>query len=140
MALFPTTAASITDPAQILTQSPRLEFDFTSTHSGDYQVSVYAIPTHRINSTRGLRYAVAIDDQQPQIVDFEQSANNNSKAWQEDVIRNTNVTVTTHNIPSPGKHTLKIFMVDPGVVLEKFVVSHGPLPPSELGPPETQRK
>ena len=137
VAVFPTTTASITDPAQIPTQSPELDYDFTTTNSGPYQVGVYAIPTHRINAMRGLRYAVAIDNEPPQIIDFDQSSSNNSKAWQEDVIRNTNLTSTTHTIAAAGNHTLKIFMVDPGVVLEKFIVHLGDLPPSDLGPPET---
>jgi hypothetical protein len=140
MAVFPTTAPSIADFSTLTAQSPEMDYNFDLPITGKAQVSVYAIPTHRINSTRGLRYAVAIDDEQPQIVDFEHSASDNSRAWQEDVIRNINVTVTNHTLADPGKHTLKIFMVDPGVVLEKLVVSHGPLPPSELGPPETVRK
>ncbi len=30
-------------------------------------------------------------------------------------------------------------MVDPGIVLEKLVVSQEPVPPSYLGPPESYR-
>jgi hypothetical protein len=36
-----------------------------------------------------------------------------------------------------GYHTLKIWMVDPTVVMERIVVSHGILRPGYLGPPKS---
>jgi hypothetical protein len=39
------------------------------------------------------------------------------------------------SIASAGYHTLTIWMVDPGVVLERLVLNLGPLRPSYLGPP-----
>lgn len=140
LAVFPTITPSITLPGQIILQSPELDYDFVTPNAGSFQVTVYAVPTHRINATRGLRYAVAIDGQQPQLVDFEQaSGDSTNRVWQQNVIRNASVTRTQHTLPDPGHHTLKVFMVDPGVVLEKFVVSSHPLPESEFGPPETGR-
>lgn len=140
LAVFPTTVASIAAPDQIVKQSPELDYEFTTDHAGPCEVTVYAIPTHRLNSTRGQRYAVAIDDGVPQLVDFEQtSGDSTNPVWQQNVIRNSSVTKTSHTLAAAGRHTLRVFMVDPGVVLEKFVVSPGPLAPSEFGPPETKR-
>jgi hypothetical protein len=114
-----------------------MDYDFTATTAGDVQLTVYAIPTHRIDPGRGLRYATAIDDETPTIEGFDQEAGDTNRAWSQNVIHNAAITVTKHTISVVGKHTLKIFMVDPGVVLEKFVISSAPLPPSDLGPPET---
>jgi hypothetical protein len=46
---------------------------------------------------------------------------------------------STLNVGEPGYHTLKFRIVDAGIVLEKLVVSQGPLPSSYLGPPESYR-
>jgi len=138
MTVFPTTTPSITDPARITSDAPELDYDFTVAHGGAALATVSAIPTHRIHAGRYLRYAIAIDDEPPKVVEFDQTAGDTNRAWSQNVIRNAAVTVTDHNIAGPGKHTLRVFMLDPGVLLEKFAVSFGPPPTSELGPPEKQ--
>jgi len=37
----------------------------------------------------------------------------------------------------PGRHTLKIWMIDSGIVFQKFVIDAGGLRPGYLGPPES---
>jgi hypothetical protein len=39
----------------------------------------------------------------------------------------------------PGKHTLKIHMLDPTVVVMKIILHDAPLPASYFGPPENLR-
>jgi hypothetical protein len=57
-----------------------------------------------------------------------------------DVLSNLRRLSTTVNVAAPGKHTLKLYMVDPGVVIDKLVLSFGPLKETYLGPPESFRK
>jgi hypothetical protein len=50
---------------------------------------------------------------------------------------NASVDTTSHQVVGAGKHTLKIWMVDPGVVMDKIVIDFGGVKESYLGPPET---
>jgi hypothetical protein len=138
--VLPTTMPSVTDPAALAGKSPEIEYDFWTTSAGSAQVAAYALPTHRIHPGMGLRYAIAIDGETPTIIDCDDSAvagGESSAQWQSAVVRDTYITTTPHQLTAPGKHTLKVWMVDPGVVLEKFVIGLGAVAPSELGPPPT---
>ncbi len=135
--VLPPTVPSYEDEAAMLSGAASLEYDMTLNTAGQVRVSVYAVPTHRIHEGRSLRYAIAFDDQQPQIMDYEPGSSELGEQWRSAVLRNTSVKVTTHQLDAPGPHTLKLWMVDPGVALDKLVVDAGGEQPSELGPPET---
>ncbi len=45
--------------------------------------------------------------------------------------------ISRHPLAAPGYQTLKFWMIDPAVVLQKIVVDLGGLRPSYLGPPES---
>ncbi len=73
-------------------------------------------------------------DQPPQIIDALAKNTQQDQAQSvEDSVRKVN---STHRVEGPGYHRLKVWMVDPGVVLQELVVDMGGLKPSYLGPPE----
>jgi hypothetical protein len=103
--------------------------------SGDFQLQATLAPTLNFVPGRGLRFAVSVDDGPRTIVD--ELEHNSQHDWQQavsDGVRHVTLPLT---ISKPGYHTLSIWAVDPGVVVERIVVSHGPLKPSYLGPPES---
>ena len=132
MTPFPVTATSRM-PSE---NSPRLKYDMFLLDSG--QVNVYISPTLNYHNTEGLRYAIAFDDAKPQIVNIHKD--NTTQSWDEWVANNIIITQSKHRIAKPGEHVLKIWMVDPGVVLQKIVVETEEGKPSYLGPPESFRK
>ena len=102
---------------------------------GAFNVEAILAPTLNFVPGRGLRFAISFDDQPPLIVDA--LAHNSEKDSAETVSDGVRKVVSSLTVAQPGYHTLKFWMVDPGVVLEKLVVSQGDLPSSYLGPPES---
>jgi hypothetical protein len=138
VAVFPTSAPSV-DPAKAAIDAPSLQYRIYLFHAGEARIRYNLIPTQPIRYGTSLRFAAAVDDEPPRLVTVEAGTGGevgSSRAWQENVLDNT-TTFTTRQAFSAGAHTLKIYMVDPGVVLEKIVIDAGGLRPSYLGPPET---
>jgi hypothetical protein len=133
MTILPCTAASATPQRD----SPSLEYRMYLFDPRSVQVRTIVAPSLDFVPGRGLRFAVAFDDQPPQILDA--LAQNTQHDWEESVKDNVRTDVSTHSPGGSGYHVLKYWMVDPGVVLEKIVVDLGGLKPSYLGPPESWR-
>ena len=131
MTIFPVTAKSVMPPAD----SPCLEYQMYLFHPGELEVEAILAPTLNFVPGRGLRYAISFDDQPPQIIDA--LANNTQQAWAQSVEDSVRKVKSTHTVEGVGYHTLKVWMVDPGVVLQKLVVDLGGVKPSYLGPPES---
>jgi hypothetical protein len=131
MTIFPVTAASL--PAG--QPSPRLEYKMFLFHAGKVEVQAILDPTLNFVPGRGLRYAVSFDEETPQVIDF--LANDSTEKWATSVKDSVRIGKSTHTIANPGYHTLKIWMVDPAVVLQKLVIDLGGVKPSYLGPPES---
>ena len=55
----------------------------------------------------------------------------------ESVLRNCAVNKSTLHIDKPGRHTLRIRVGDPGIVLQKIVLDFGGMKRSYLGPQST---
>lgn len=141
MAIFPTNAVSI-DPVRVTREAPTLEYRVNLFQQGPAMVTVtvtyYAVPTHPLQAGRGLRFAVALDDQTPEVVTIGAGMEVPSVAWSQNVLNATTTGASIHNVTRAGSHVLRIYMIDPGVVLDKIVIDAGGIRPSYLGPPETK--
>jgi Glycosyl hydrolase family 115/Gylcosyl hydrolase family 115 C-terminal domain len=139
VAIFPTTAASLDParPARIRDDAPVLEYSIQMFTAGKVDVSCYLVPTHPIQAGHGLRYAIGFDDQPPQIVTVGADLQVPSRAWSMNVLNASTIGSSAHEITA-GRHVLKLYMVDAGVVVDKIVVNTGGLRPSYLGPKETR--
>jgi hypothetical protein len=130
------TALPVTSPPQTPEgNSPRLEYQIHFFSTGEVKVKAYLAPTLNFHNNQGLRYAVSFDDELPQIVNMH--ANKTFQDWEESVRNNVTVETSKHVINAPGKHVLKFWMVDAGVVLQKLVIETGEVKPSYLGAPES---
>ena len=115
--------------------SPHLEYRMYFFDTGSVSVNAYLSPTLNFHNDRGLRYAISFDDDPPQTITM--NGENSNRTWEQWVANNINISTSQHVIHHPGVHTLKFWMVDPDVVLQKIVVNAGGVKPSYLGPPES---
>jgi len=116
--------------------SPSLEYDFCLFKPSDVKVFLNLSPTLNIYNDEGLEIAVSIDSGDPIILNMHQ--NYSFQDWEESVRTNSRVLSTIINVPQSGNHTLKVWMVDPGVCLEKIILqTDAEFPTSYLGAPES---
>ena len=129
MTIFPVTAPSN------LSSSSSLQYRMYLYDSGKFTMEAILAPTLNFVPGRGLRFAVSVDDGPRTVVDaLEHNAQSDWETAVSDGVRKLSIPLS---IASPGYHTLQVFVVDPGVVLEKVVLYHDHLLPSYLGPPES---
>ncbi|HEX7492687.1 MAG TPA: glycosyl hydrolase 115 family protein [Bacteroidales bacterium] len=120
--------------------SPFLEYKMFFFSTGTFDVTSIFSPTLNFLSGRSLQYAISFDDATPQIITLVPenfNARNGNTDWEKSVSDNARFSHSAHIVNTPGYHTLKLFMVDQGVVLQKIIINTGGLKPSYLGPPES---
>lgn len=107
--------------------------DFTST--GEIEVSVLVSPTLNFNANKGLHYVVSFDNGEEQLVNFNGAYRGELGSWQANRIIKT---TTKHKIDTAGVHSLRIRVLEPGIILQKILIDTGGLKPSFLGAPESK--
>lgn len=117
--------------------SPRLSYDFYLKKADSFELSIHCSPTLNIyHSSEGLRFAVSIDDEDPEIISLNKE-DSNPQDWDKWVASNIIIKKTKIYFDSPGNHTLHFWMVDPAVVLQKLELHSADARPGYLGFPET---
>jgi hypothetical protein len=134
VSVFPQTAKTFAD---LSADSPTLEYQFYISAAGEFDANFYLIPTQPLTSGNGLRLAVAVDDNAPQIVTVDKDTEASSPKWSQNILNQTTAGQSKFRLPK-GAHVLKIYAVETGVVLDKIVLSAGALPTSYFAPPETK--
>ncbi|TDD94289.1 glycosyl hydrolase 115 family protein [Flavobacterium cellulosilyticum] len=138
IAALPRSAGPETDLKTIQQNSPVVEYDFYSFNFGEADVRIQAVPTHADYNGRGVRCAIAIDNAEPVIVNFQTFGR--SDQWMQNVLKNASVQSAKQIINKAGKHTLKIWMVDSGVMLDQILIDLGGWKNSYAFPRETFKK
>lgn len=137
-------ATTVTDapPATPGKDSPSLEYMMYLFSTGKFEITLRLAPTLNFIPGRDLRIGISFDDDTPQIVTVvpkEFNAQNGNREWENTVMDNARFVKAELSIRDAGYHSLKVWMIDPGIVLEKIVLNTGGVRPSYLGPPESYR-
>jgi len=137
LGIYPVTVASVLSPAA----APQPEYPVYLPRSGSYQVTRVLGPVMDFVPDRGMQIAVSFDDQAPQVLDLfadREAETFLGRNWSGQSARdNARYLRSSHRLAAPGPHTLKIAKVDPGIVVQKIIISARPLPESYAGPTES---
>lgn len=94
------------------------EVDFKT--EGEHQIEVKCLPTQSVNNDINVRYAIAVANDKPQIINLSPVSENN--IWKQNVLQGYASGITKHQINKTGKSTVKIYLLDPGVVINQLEI------------------
>jgi hypothetical protein len=120
--------------------SPRLEYEVHFFSKGNVKVQAYFSPTINFTIRDGLKYGIGFDAEIPQMMNLNKDSSD--KNWNVSVADNIKIITSSHIIEKEGNHVLKIYGIDPALVLQKIVIetASGEILKTYLGPPESFRK
>jgi hypothetical protein len=137
MAAVPREAAS---PESLDSEAAPAELDYRLwiDTPGEWRLVARLLPTWPSAVGRPGRFAVSFDSGPPKVVELYAYRNENDPRWQEDVLRNA-AYAGTATLLSRGVHVLKIASLDPGIVIDAFMLERpGGKTSGYLWPAETR--
>ena len=112
-----------------------VEYQFNTFTAAPATIHVYSLPTHPVNGRSGMRYAVSVDDGPITVVDFKTEGR--SEEWKQNVLSNRAERTMSAAFLNKGQHALKIYCIDPGVILDEIRIDLGGLKKAYSVLPET---
>ena len=97
-----------------------LEYRFATTTAGDAQIRFVAVPVHALTSANRVRIGVNVDDGPIEVFDY--MTFGRSDEWKENVLTNTAVRGKALSQLKAGVHRVRVYAMDPGVVLDRIEV------------------
>ena len=120
--------------------APCLEYPMYFFSDDSAEITLVTSPVLNLIPGRDIRLAVSFDNEEPNyvtVVPKKYLIDYSNRDWSRIVVDQARHLQAILKIPGKGYHTFKIWMVDPGVVVEKVIVNTGGLKPTYLGPPES---
>lgn len=126
----------VTDTSLIRGNSSWAAYDFYTFTLSAASLTVFSLPTQPLNNNFSMRYAVSVDEGPIQVVDFRTSGR--SEEWKQNVLRNRAQKKVSLGYLDKGIHRLKVYCIDPGVILDAMLIDLGGLKPAYGSIPETR--
>jgi len=106
--------------ANKLQNAAYLVYNVNFKQTGEQEIMVKCLPTQGVNNGIKVRYAISVDDDKPQMINISPASENN--IWKQNVLRGYAAGITRHQITKPGKSTVKIYLLDPGLVVNQLEI------------------
>jgi hypothetical protein len=120
-----------------LKNNPHLEYNIFLKRDGKHMLEIYRFLT--LDSTGRIRFAVAVDDKEPIIVETD-TRDEWVGRWQESVFDNGEKIMVELPYMAEGSHCLRLYMVDNYVTITKLVIYTTCKKKSNLGPAISKHK
>ncbi|MFT2011386.1 glycosyl hydrolase 115 family protein [Pontibacter sp. 13R65] len=134
---LPLQSAPVKETDQVKQTAATVEYDFyVVSEAASPVVTVNTLPTHPLTNEYSLRYAVSVDDGPVQVVDFKTVGR--SDEWKQNVLQNRAQRFIKLPPLKSGKHVLKVYSIDPGVMLDYITIDLGGLKQAYSIIPETK--
>lgn len=105
--------------------APYVEYEFYTFTPSAAEINILTLPTHPLNKNYSMRYAVSVDDGPLQVLDFRTVGR--SEEWKQNVLSNSAARKVNSSLLQKGKHSLKLYMIDKGVILDRIIINLGGL-------------
>ncbi len=117
ISVLPFTMPSLPDSR--IDEAPWVEYSLYL-KEGDNNIEIRTLPTQRIHDGRGVRYAVSINNSEPEIISIQ--SNEFSAEWQRNVLRGYATNTVTYKAAKSGDYNIRIYFPDAGVVLQEILI------------------
>lgn len=122
-------------------QAPYTEYQVYMEEAGTYKLTAYTAPSNNVDrDTISIRFGLSANDGAMEVVDTINGANFEpgaySGSWTTDVKMNGRKKEIEVELRE-GVNTIRFYAIDPALVLQKLVVSEGPVKDSHFGPAES---
>lgn len=132
---YPNFAQSVETPST--TNSSYVDYNIYFESTGTFDVDIYRMPT--LNERGGTRFAIGLDDDTPVVLSgtkaYTGATGNDS--WSKGVMANNETLTTKITVSQSGYHTLRLYNMDTGVIIDKMVITTGEKVKSYFGAPES---
>lgn len=137
LTLLPISAGSLTAAT-----APRAVYSFYAFSAAQKaSLTAYLPPSFNVNPSAPLKYAVALDDASPTTVSPVPGSTLGSmpNGWTESVVNGARVVKTDLGRVEAGRHSVSLWILEPGTVVHRLVVDLGGVMASYLGPSESTK-
>jgi len=133
VSVFPSLAKTFS----ITKGSPSLEYSVDVQKEAAFTVNFYLLPTQPLGNGSGQRIGFSVDSGPLQVLTIDKDVEVGGQKWSYNVLNETTIGSSGKIDLTKGLHTLKVFAIDNGIVMDKIVLNVNPIKESYFGPAET---
>lgn len=103
-----------------LAKAAYAEYTVDVKEKGEYQIVVKCLPTQGVNRGSKVRYAIAVNGDQAQVINISPASENS--IWRKNVLQGYASGITKHQVALPGQYMIRVYLLDPGMVINQLEI------------------